>query len=185
MSENTINPNHLLDITKKLKEAEKSDVPHLVMEDKLVSVVGDPNLTQVKKADYEIKFRLPMSKFDKQPENSIIVGPYYVVTETFRDATITPRSDLIIVDSVMKMQPFFKKLHNDGRMEDYSEAELLSIIAAAGEEIVLAMYNLVAVFLGIDDVLGQYMMPFSVLNAMVQLIENHPEVFNEAGDFFG
>lgn len=90
-----------------------------------------------------------------------------------------------IVDAIFKILPFFSKLKEDGNIEDLTREELLSTFAYAKEDIHLAMYNLVATFLGIDDHLGSHMLPFSVIGALSQLIDTHPEIFNEADVFFG
>ncbi len=175
----------LLAISKKLKQTNEDDTPFLVMKDQEISVVGDANKTEVKKDDYSIRFRMPKNKFDEKPEGAAEVGTYYVFSIDFKGITITPRSDLKILDAVMKIIPFFNKLKENGSIEGLEKEELFSVFAQAGEAVHLAIYNLVATFLGIDDELGEYMLPFSVIGAMSQLIDNHPEVFNEADVFFG
>lgn len=183
--ENTITPDQLLGLAKQMQRAEEDTTPFAVVNGKDVSVVGDVNKTEVKKNDYQIKFRFPFSLFETVPKGAQKVGQYYVVTTEYKDVSVTPRKDLIILDSIMKVFPFFKKLKENGEVEDYSKEELFSIFAYAGNEVHLALYNLVATFLEIDDELGQYMLPGSVITVMGQIIENHPEMFNEADVFFG
>lgn len=185
MSKEKISQNQLLDISKKLRAVEEEETPFSIINDDQVKVIGDPNLTKQKISDYTVKFRLPISLFDGKPEGAQLVGPYYVIETVYENITITPRNDLKIVDSIMKIMPFFKKLNENGDVEDYTDQELLSVFAYAGDEVMLSIYNLVATFLDIDDTLGEYMKPFSVITTLAQIIENHPEVFNEADAFFG
>ena len=187
MNEKFTTDRQLIDLAKKVKDAGKDDTPYLNIDGDTAIVVGDANKTEVKKNDYIIKFRMPMSMFDEKPENGELVGngAYWIITKTFEEVTITPRKDLILSDAIMKLYPFFNDLKEDGTVESYSDAELYSIFALAGDAIHLAMYNIVATFLGIDDVLAEYMLPAYVIQCVSDLVENHPEVFNEAGDFFG
>ena len=174
-----------LAVNNQLKKTNEDETPFLISKDEELIVVGDANKTEIKKDDYNIKFRMPKSEFDVKPEGAKEIGNYYVFSLVFDGITITPRSDLKIVDAIFKILPFFNKLKEDGNIEDLSREELLSIFANAKEEVHLAMYNLVATFLGIDDHLGAHMLPFSVVGALSQLIDNHPEIFNEADVFFG
>lgn len=178
-------PGELLSINDKLKKINEDDTPFPVVKDEEVAVVGNANKTEVKKNDYTIKFRVPISAFSEKPTNATVVGPHYVFSVDFPDVAITPRSDLIIVDAIMKIAPFFKKLKENGNVEDLTDEEMLSVFAYAGEEVHLAIYNLVATFLQVGDEIGPYMLPFSVIGALNQIIDNHPEVFNEADAFFG
>lgn len=174
-----------LAISNKLKKTNEDDTPFLVTKDQEMIVVGDANKTAVKAGNYKIKFRMLKDEFTEIPEGATAIGNYYVFSINFDGIMITPRSDLKIVDAIFKILPFFNKLKENGDIEELSREELLTIFAYAGEEIHLAMYNLVATFLGIDDHFGAHMLPFSVVAALSQLIDNHPEIFNEADVFFG
>ena len=168
-----------------LKKTIEDETPFLIAKEGEIIVVGDANKTEVKKNDYITKFRMPKSEFDTKPEGAQEIGDFYIFSLIYEGISITPRSDLKIVDAIFKILPFFNKLNEDGSIEELGREELLTMFAHAKEEIHLAMYNLVATFLGIDDHLGAHMLPFSVIGALSQLIDNHPEIFNEADVFFG
>lgn len=185
MEERAITPEELLNISEKLKKTNEDETPFAVMKDNKISVVGDANKTEVKKNDYQIKFRMPKSMFAQPPNGAREIGDFYAFSVEYKDISITPRNDLKIVDAVMKIIPFFNKLKENGNVEEMSHEEIISVYAHAGEEVHLAVYNLVATFLGISDQMGEYMLPFSVIGALSQIIDNHPEVFNEADVFFG
>lgn len=185
MEQHTMTPQDLLAIGEKLKKTNEDTTPFAVVKEEKISVIGDANKTQVKSNDYEIKFRIPKDGLEQIPAGAREVGPYYVFTIKYENVTITPRNDLRIVDAIMKIVPFFNKLKEDGSMESLTNEEILSVYVGAGEEVHLAVYNLVATFLGIDDMMGEYMLPFSVISALNRIIDTHPEIFNEADVFFG
>lgn len=172
-------------IGEKLKRTNEDNTPFPVVKDNEISVIGDPNKTEVKKNDYEIKFRMPKSMFTEKPDGAQEIGSLYVLTVKYKDISITPRNDLKIVEAIMRIQPFFNKLKEDGGIETYTKEELFSLYAYAGDDVHIAMYNLVATFLGIDDKSGEYMLPMSVLDTINTIMDTHPEIFNEADVFFG
>ncbi|MGL4695178.1 hypothetical protein [Enterococcus larvae] len=172
-------------ISDKLRKTNEDETPFAVVKEQEISVIGDANKTEVKTDTYSIKFRMPMAMFDEKPEGAKEVGQAYVFSVDFESVTITPRSDLKVIDAIMKIMPFFNELTDGGEVQEFTKNELISVFVSAGDEVHLAIYNLVATFLGIDDQMGEYMMPFSVIESLNKLIDNHPEVFNEADVFFG
>lgn len=186
MEERGLTPEEFLAIGERLKSMEKDTTPFPVVDGKKISVVGDANRTEVKRNDYEIKFRIPKEMLGgDMPKGARQVGDFYVFTVKYKDVSVTPRNDLKIVDAIFKLLPFFKKIKDDGGVEELDEEELFSVFAYAHEEVHLAMYNLVATFLGISDQMGEYMLPVSVIKALYGIMDAHPEIFNEADVFFG
>ena len=186
MEERGLTPEEFLAIGERLKSMEGDTTPFPVVDGKKISVVGDANRTEVKRNDYEIKFRIPKEMLGNDiPKGAQQVGDFYAFTVKYKDISVTPRNDLKIVDAIFKLLPFFRKLKDDGSVEEMGKEELFSMFAYANEEIHLAMYNLVATFLGINDRMGEYMLPMSVIHAVVGIMDAHPEIFNEADVFFG
>lgn len=183
--ENVITAEKFAQIGKKMKDAQQDTTPYVILDGKNVSVIGDANKTEKKKSDYSIKFRMPKKLFDEIPEGAIVVGDVVGITVQYEEATITPRTDLKIAAAIMEMMPFYETVKEDGEIEEKDGKELFKLFAEASDEVQLAFYNLVATFLGIDDFMAAYMLPGSVFNALVQIIEIHPEIFNETDLFFG
>jgi len=175
----------LVETTEKIEQAQNDDTPFMVVKDDDIEIHGNPNKTEVKTNDYIIKFRIPKTEMDIVPKEAKAIGDYYVVSYNFKDIGITPRKDLKLVDAILKLKPFILKLGENGDIQERSKEELLSVFVSAGDDVLLGIYNIVATFLGIDDKLGEYMLSFSVIEALNKLIETHPEVFNEADVFFG
>lgn len=180
-----VTPEDLVNINEKIKATAEDTTPYLVKKDDTLHVMGDANKTEVKKGDYTIKFRYPRSAFAEIPAGAREVGEFVVFAVTYPEVTITPRRDIKIIAEIFKLKPFLNTLSEDGKVEERTEEEMFMIVADAGEEMLLAVYNLVATFLGIDDIAGEYMLPGSVITALAQIVETHPEIFNEADVFFG
>lgn len=187
-----LTPADVIDIGGKLDAVQDDSTPFLMTaedgKEKEVLVVGDANKTELKKRSYKIVFRFSkeeLSKFFAQvPEDAWEKSGFYFLEVEYGDVFVTPRNNLKVVDSIMKIQPFFNRLKEDGGIEKFGSEELLSMYVAAGDQLNNAIYNIVATFLKISDELGEYMMPGSVLNTFYNILDNNPEVFNEAEVFF-
>lgn len=173
-----------LKIADSLKNAEKDDTPFAVIKDDEIAVVGDANKTHVKRNEYVVSFRFPLSnEIYKTPESKVI-GDFYITNIAYKDVMITPRKDLTIVGAIMKLIPYFKNLVETGEVIDKTEEELFDVFLNLKTDILDAMYNVVSTMLEIDDRIVDNMMPTSVFKVCAQLIEDYPEVFNEADLFF-
>ena len=177
-------PEDFAALGKKAQNTHTDTTPFAVIENKQLVVAGDANNTKVKKHDYTIKFRFPKSELEEKPDDAIEVGDFYSFAVEYKSVSIAPRDDLKIVDAIYRLQPLIHNLTENGDVQPKSEAELLHIFAQAGDDVHLAIYTIVAEFLGINDWQAQYMKSFSVINAFNDILDNHPEVFNEAETFF-
>jgi len=166
------------EIKKKMDNAVEDDTPY-VIHDKVPKVVGDPHKTTVKKENYTVRFCLPRDKYDK-PENARETKLYYVIDKEYHDIGIEPRNNFRIMGAIIDLIPFYNKLYEDGQMKEFSELEIFSIFAREKKEAHLAVYNIVATFLDIDDETGRYMEPMSVFRVLGEIIEAHPEIINES-----
>lgn len=178
----------MLGVQEKFEEAGHTDVPIAVMQDDKLKVVGDANKTEVKSRDYSVRFRFPKSMATNVSESDIIaeIDGYVIVRFEFTDVHIVPRRDYEILESIIDIIPFFKKLEDDGiTLADLNQRELMKVVHDANEQIGDAMYNVVAAFLDINPEIKRYMILTDVM-ARVQDFENDfPEVFKNADVFFG
>lgn len=187
--DNTYTPEQILAMAEKIRTANEDDTPFAVVNNDTVSVIGDANKTQVVRNDYKMRFRMPKEWYSSSSEDKNIqeVGSFIVFDRFYEGVTITPRSDLQIISAMMKLQPFFMKVKedNNGSLEYSDNMELIHVMAHASTDIVLAMYNVVATFLGIDDITGEWMLPGNVIETLSKIFTAHPEMLNEADVFFG
>jgi len=188
--ERVLTSSDLLQVVKANEEAYKDETPFLVQTQDELAVVGDANKTEVKTNTYEVHFRLPRSHYEVV-EDDEIVGNYFKRKVTFENAYITAQQDLRLVDLFIQFNALTKKINQDdnGKLSagEYTDEELSQLLArdVNGNKLLLVMYNIVATFLKIDDELGENMYPASVFRNTLELVQNHPELSNEAETFFG
>ena len=164
-----------LKIVDAIEDAGESDRPYLVHEEEPI-IVGDANDTQVNKTDFKVKFRLP-----KKEDGKIT---YEHKEIEYNDVFITPRMDMKIVRAVGELTPFFRKVNEDGEIENFSPEEAGEIVESLSDEIIDHLYDLVGSVLNINPSLRPYMTVASVFENTAAIIRAFPEAYNEGEAFF-
>lgn len=180
----------VLEIAELYQKAQNDDTPFAVVKEDSMSVVGNANKTEIKKIDITMGFRTPIEVYERKnvkAGNSQVVGPYYIYEIEYKDRYITPRDDHRIVYSLLQLVPFFLKIKedNEGSLEFADNMDLMRTLAFAPQDLILAMYNVAGAFIGIDDELGEWMLPNYVYNVVAEFFKIYPEAINEADVFFG
>lgn len=123
--------NDWLDINKSLEKAREDDTPHAVLNNGNLAVVGDANKTEVKKVDYQIKFRFEEGELQAYPKNAKKVGKYIMFTIDFEDIHINPRKDMLLVESALGIYPIITALTN---VVDTRNSQIEEMLKKAGAE---------------------------------------------------
>ena len=175
----------MLDIQNGLKEAEKDDTPFAVVTSDGVNVAGDVNKTEIKSKDYHIRFRFPKAMAGSIDKKDIIqeVGDYVLVNVEFNDVHITPRRDMEIIASIVKILPYFKK-YEESKAEYRSVDEMATLIKEVSIDIGDDLYDVVAAILNVDQSIKDYMVFTDVLNMVGKIKDDFPEAFNEGDTVF-
>lgn len=122
--------NDWLDINKSLEKAREDDTPHAVLNNGNLAVVGDANKTEVKKVDYQIKFRFEEGELQAYPKNAKKVGKYIMFTIDFEDIHINPRKDMLLVESALGIYPIITALTNVVDTRNSQIEEMLKRVGA-------------------------------------------------------
>ena len=122
--------NDWLDINKSLEKAREDDTPHAVLNNGNLAVVGDANKTEVKKVDYQIKFRFEEGELQAYPKNAKKVGKYIMFTIDFEDIHINPRKDMLLVESALGIYPIITALTNVVDTRNSQIEEMLKKVCA-------------------------------------------------------
>lgn len=122
--------NDWLDINKSLEKAREDDTPHAVLNNGNLAVVGDANKTEVKKVDYQIKFRFEEGELQAYPKNAKKVGKYIMFTIDFEDIHINPRKDMLLVESALGIYPIITALTNVVETRNSQIEEMLKQVGA-------------------------------------------------------
>lgn len=123
--------NDWLDINKSIEKAREDDTPHAVLNNGNLAVVGDANKTEVKKVDYQIKFRFEEGELQAYPKNAKKVGKYIMFTIDFEDIHINPRKDMLLVESALGIYPIITALTN---VVDTRNSQIEEMLKQAGAE---------------------------------------------------
>ena len=166
------------EIKEGIDKAPESPVPFPVIHDEKMSVIGDANETQINKHDFKIQFRLPEGVADGEKIDGGILKEV-----DYKDVFITPRQSGKVVSSLCRMLPFFRRIVDKG-VADYTQEDIVQMLAEFGDDFVDDMYDLVGKTLKIDDALLDYMLPSSAVQATVKIVTEYPEIVNEAEAFF-
>ena len=182
-----ITENDMIKIQEKINDAENDSTPFAVVDSEGdISVIGDANKTERKEKEYVVSFRLPSEYKELFSEfEEIADGKYIIANVTYSNVMITPRKDLKICSAMMELLPFIREVLPTGEVKDRSKKEISKIILdwAVKDQIVDAMYNLVAAVIGINDFMKEMMYYDSVLENVFQILIDFPEIVNES-DFF-
>lgn len=114
--EERFSPTSLEEIKKKLEIAREDDTPHAVYggDSDKIAVIGDANKTEVKHVDIDMSFRFTKDELDESgveiPECAKVVGKYVIIKTIYKDLTISPRKDAVLIDSLMGVYPIMAQI---------------------------------------------------------------------------
>lgn len=163
-------------IEKKLDEAQNDDTPYLVATDDEMIVMGDANLTEIKMHDFKMKFIFPSKFKDAIDESDITLEKdgFIVTEEEYKDVFIDPRKALKLSSDIAMLQPFFKKLNEDGSITELGEEERIGLLTTLSDDIVDALYRIAGRVLDIPENMQKYMAYGSVFEVVVESIDSFP-----------
>lgn len=178
-----------IELKKQMDEAENDTTPYAVVDNDEISVVGDPNNTELEKHDYVMGFLYPNTdewrkQIFKNGDTIINETPNYImVKRMYEDVWVPPRIFTNVQTSVIELLQFFNVVMDDGEIRDMEVDEMLEALKLLKPEMVEAMCHVMATVLRIPYEEEEYMSQIYCMRALVQLAAQFPEVFNGA-DFF-
>ena len=181
------------DLKLAIKEAEKDDTPYIGIKDDELHILGDPNKTEVKAADYVVHFAFPNTEewrnratamgdeIGKTTED----GRYFLAKRTFKNVYLSPRRMGAVVATLAQIESFLYKITDNGEIKELSYEEMVSLATVMNGELSDATYDLVATVLRIPYDEMEWMLPLNVIGNAVKIAYNNPSAVNEADLFFG
>lgn len=175
-----------------IKEAEKDDTPYIGIKDDELHVLGDPNKTEIKPADYVVRFAFPNTKEWKAraKANGDKIGKitedgrYFLAEREFRNVYLTPRRMSGVVSALAALESFLYKVTENGEIKDLSYEESVAVIQTMNGELSDATYDVVATVLRIPYDEMEWMLPMNTMENAVKIAYNNPSAINEADLFF-
>ena len=180
------------DLKLAIKEAEKDDTPYIGIKDDEIHVLGDPNKTEVKAADYVVHFAFPNTEeWRARAKNkgdeigkTTDDGRYFLAKRTFRDVYLTPRRMGAVVTTLAEIESFLYKITDNGEIKEMDYNEMVSLMTVMNGELSDATYELVATVFRIPYEEMEWMLPLNTIENAVKIAINNPSAVNEADLFF-
>lgn len=176
-----------------IQEARKDDTPYIGIKDDELHVLGNPNKTEVKAADYVVRFAFPNT--DEWKARATVNGDeiggttsdgrYFLATRTYKNVYLSPRRMGAVVSTLAQIESFLYRITENGEIKELSTDEMMSIMAVMNGELSDATYELVATVLRIPYEEMEWMLPLNTIENAVKIAKNNPSAVNEADLFFG
>jgi len=156
---------NILEIAHKLAHIYEDDTPFLMRKNSEAFVIGNAMKTAVKIYDYTLDFETETGEINQ---------------ERFQNKRITPRRNLTIVDTIYRLFIIFYNVNEDRTVVPRTEEELLYICEAQYEAALTLIKDVVGATLEIKSTDLENVTPDSLTKTLAEIIDNHPETFNEA-----
>lgn len=178
-----------VEMKKKMDEAEEDTTPYAITDGDEISVVGDPNKTEITKYDYVILFAYPQRPQWKERLESEGVEikqetpNYIIVKKTYKDVWVPPRVYTAVQTAFAELYQFFNVVMKDGTIRDLTDEEIVEALRMLPQEVTDAMSHVVATVLRIPQSEEEYMVQTTIIGAVIKMIKDFPEIINGM-DFF-
>ncbi len=176
-----------------VEKAREDDTPYIGIKDDELHILGDPNKTEVKAADYVVHFAFPNTdewrtraeangdEMGKTTED----GRYFLSKRTYKNVYLTPRRMGAVVSALAQIESFLYKIMDNGEIKELSYDEMVSLLTVMNGELSDATYEVVATVLRIPYDEMEWMLPANTMENAVKIARNNPSAVNEADLFFG
>lgn len=175
-----------------IEEAREDDTPYIGIKDEELHVLGNPNKTEIKPADYVVHFAFPNTeewraraqshgdKIGKTTED----GRYFLAERTYRNVYLTPRRMGAVVATLAQIESFIYKITENGEIKEMNYDEMRELLMVMNGELSDATYEVVATVLRIPYDEMEWMLPLNTIENAVMIAKNNPSAVNEADLFF-
>lgn len=176
-----------------IEEAREDDTPYIGIKDDELHILGDPNKTEVKSADYVVHFAFPNTDEWRARAKSMgdeigkttDDGRYFLAVRNYKNVYLSPRRMGAVVSTLAQIESFLYKIMDNGEIKEMSYDEMVSLAAVMNGELSDATYELVATVLRIPYEEMEWMLPLNTIENAVKIAVNNPSAVNEADLFFG
>ncbi|MBQ1296078.1 MAG: hypothetical protein IIY21_18670 [Clostridiales bacterium] len=176
-----------------VEKAREDDTPYIGIKDDELHILGDPNKTEVKAADYVVHFAFPNTDEWKARANSMgdeigkttEDGRYFLAKRVYKNVYLSPRRMGAVVATLAQIESFLYKITDNGEIRELSYDEMMSVITVMNGDLSDATYELVATVLRIPYEEMEWMLPMNTVENAVKIAVNNPSAVNEADLFFG
>ena len=187
-----VNVDQLGELKGAIEKAREDDTPYIGIKDDELHVLGNPNKTEIKPADYVVRFAFPntpewMARAESNGDK--ITGTskdkQFLLTERyFKNVYLSPRRMGAVVSALAQIESFLYQITENGELKELSRAEMMGLAQVMNGELSDATYDVVATVLRIPYDEIEWMLPLNTLENVVKIAKNNPSAINEADLFF-
>ena len=159
----------VLEIAHKLSCIYEDDTPFLMRKGNELFVIGNAIKTAVKKNDYTLDFESESGE---------------IYQEKFCNKGISPRRNFTIMDTIFRLFLIFYDISENGEVTIRTEEELLQLVEIEPETVYNFIKDVVRALLDVEPITLKNAQPSSIVKTLSKIIDNHPEIFNEADIFY-
>lgn len=187
-----INVDQLDELKGAIEKAREDDTPYIGIKDEELHVLGNPNKTEIKPADYVVHFAFPNTeefRAKAQADGDEIGkttedGRYFLAKRIYKNVYLTPRRMGAAVSTLAQIESFLYKITENGEIKELSNDETQALLTVMNGELSDATYELVATVLRIPYDEMEWMLPLNTIENAVRIAVNNPSAVNEADLFF-
>lgn len=175
-----------------IKDARKDDTPYIGIKDEELHVLGNPNKTEIKPADYVVRFAFPNTEeWRARAKNNgdeiggtTKDGRYFLATRKYGNVYLSPRRMGAAVSLLAEIEQFLYKMTEDGKVKELTYNETKDVLSMLNGELSDIAYELVATVLRIPYDEVEWMLPLNAVENAAKVAYNNPAAVNEADLFF-
>lgn len=187
-----VNADQLGELKTAIEEARNDDTPYIGIKDDELHILGNPNKTEVKAADYVVRFAFPNTpewRARAESNGDAITGTskdkqFLMVERHYKNVYLSPRRIGAVVSALAQIESFLYKVTENGEVREMSREEMTMLSQVMNGELSDATYNVVATVLRIPYDEEEWMLPMNTLENVVKIAANNPSAVNEADLFF-
>lgn len=187
-----INVDQLGELKGAIEKAREDDTPYIGIKDDELHVLGNPNKTEIKPADYVVRFAFPNTEeWRARAEangdkigNTTEDGRYFLAEREFKNIYLSPRRMSGVVSALAQIESFLYKITENGEIKDMSYEEVIAMMQVMNGELSDATYEIIATVLRIPYDEMDWMLPMNTIENVVKIMANNPSAVNEADLFF-
>lgn len=188
-----VNIEQLGELKNAVEKAREDDTPYIGMADNELHVLGNPNATEVKPADYVVHFAFPNTEeYRARAEahgdeigDTTSDGRYFSCKRHYKSVYLTPRRVGAVITALAQLESYLYKVTENGEVKDMSIEEIYSMMNVLNGELTDATYEVVATVLRIPYDEMDFMLPLNTVQNAVKIAINNPSAVNGADLFFG
>lgn len=187
-----VNVDQLGELKTAIEEARNDDTPYIGIKDDEIHVLGNPNKTEIKPADYVVRFAFPNTEEWRARAEAMgdaigqatEDGRYFLCERAYKNVYISPRRIGTVVSALAHIEQFLYKITDNGEVKDMTYDEMVGMAQIMNGELLDATYEVVASVLRVPYDEMEWMLPLNTIENAVKIAKNNPSAVNEADLFF-